>query len=69
VGFSPRVLAVTSYLFGPDRGRMVQEDIIPKQAAIKIILLIFIIIILTAIASRDQYYFYKLDSSLKLIKN
>jgi hypothetical protein len=48
---------------------MVQEDIIPKQAAIKIILLIFIIIILTAIASRGQYYFYKLDSSLKLIKN
>ena len=48
---------------------MVQEDIIPKQAAIKIILLIFIIIILTAIAFHGQYYFYKLDSSLKLIKN
>jgi hypothetical protein len=69
VGFSPRALAVTSYLFGPDRGRMVQEAIIPKQTEIKIILLIVIIIILTAIASRGQYYFYKLDSSLKLIKN
>jgi hypothetical protein len=48
---------------------MVQEDIIPKQAEIKIILLIFIIISLTATASRGQYYFYKLDSSSKLIKN
>jgi hypothetical protein len=41
VGFSPRVLAVTSSLFGPDLGSMVQDDITPKQAEIKINLLIF----------------------------
>jgi len=35
------VLAVTSSLFGPDLGSMVQDDITPKQAEIKINLLIF----------------------------
>jgi len=58
VGFSPRALAVTSNLFGPDRGRMVQDDITPKQAEIKIILLILIIIDVISAASRSPYLFF-----------